>query len=112
MIADGAGRQFDAVADDVVLDRLERKNLLLIRSLEREEFIDRQFGIENGLCEKSIFLSSSFHSYIGKSTIQHSSKRSFCDEPKVFADLGARRAGEFDEALRLAGDEEHGVAVL
>ena len=28
------------------------------------------FGIENGLCEKSIFFSSSFHSYIGKSTIQ------------------------------------------
>ena len=30
-------------------------------------------GIEKGLCEKSIFLSSSFHSYIGKSTIQQSS---------------------------------------
>ena len=29
-----------------------------------------KFGIENGLCEKSIFLSSSFHSYIGKSTTQ------------------------------------------
>ena len=33
-------------------------------------------GIENGLCEKSIFFSSSFHSYIGKSTIQQRSKRS------------------------------------
>ena len=29
-------------------------------------------GIENGLWEKSIFFSSSFHSYIGKSTIQQS----------------------------------------
>ena len=29
-----------------------------------------KFGIENGLCEKSIFFSSSFNSYIGKSTIQ------------------------------------------
>ena len=34
------------------------------------------FGIENGLWEKSIFFSSSFHSYIGKSTIQQNSKRS------------------------------------
>src|SRR3954463_16438678 len=33
-------------------------------------------GIENGLCEKSTFLSSSLYSYIGKSTIQASSKRS------------------------------------
>src|ERR1700759_1036387 len=33
-------------------------------------------GIENGLCEKSTFLSSSLYSYIGKSTIQASSNRS------------------------------------
>ena len=32
-------------------------------------------GMENGLWEKSIFFSSSFHSYIGKSTIQQNSKR-------------------------------------
>ncbi len=32
--------------------------------------------MENGLWEKSIFFSSSFHSYIGKSTIQQNSKRS------------------------------------
>ena len=38
------------------------------------------FGIENGLWEKSILFSSSFHSYIGKSTIQQNSKRSFCDK--------------------------------
>src|SRR4051812_31776744 len=33
-------------------------------------------GIENGLCEKSTFLSSSLYSYIGNSTIQASAKRS------------------------------------
>src|SRR6516225_3024098 len=33
-------------------------------------------GIENGLCEKSIFLFSSSYSYIGKSTTQASSYRS------------------------------------
>ena len=68
------------------------------------------FGIENGLCEKSIFFSSSFHSYIGKSTIQHNSKRSLATRPKLLADLGARGTGELHEVLRLAGDEEHGVA--
>src|ERR1041384_2910312 len=36
-----------------------------------------RFGIENGLCEKSPFFSSSFHSYIGKSTIQQNSNLSF-----------------------------------
>ena len=64
------------------------------------------FGIENGLCEKSIFFSSSFHSYIGKSTIQHSSNRSLVDKLELFANLGARGPGELDEVLRLAGDEE------
>src|ERR1700709_93763 len=34
------------------------------------------WGIENGLCEKSIFFSFSSYSYIGKSTIQASSNRS------------------------------------
>ena len=39
------------------------------------------FGMENGLWEKSIFFSSSFHSYIGKSTIQQNSNRSFAMRP-------------------------------
>src|SRR2546425_11309346 len=39
------------------------------------------FGIENGLWEKSILFSSSFHSYIGKSTIQQNSKRSLAIMP-------------------------------
>ena len=32
------------------------------------------------------------------------------DQVELLADLGARRAREFHEVLRLAGDEEHGVA--
>ncbi len=31
------------------------------------------WGAENGLCENWIFFSSSFHSYMGKSTIQQNS---------------------------------------
>ena len=42
-----------------------------------------KFGIEKGLCEKSILFSSSFHSYIGKSTIQQNSKTPFFDESSV-----------------------------
>src|SRR4029077_13530765 len=41
-----------------------------------------KFGIEKGLWEKSIFFSSSFHSYIGKSTIQQNSKQSFLERPR------------------------------
>src|ERR1051325_8614941 len=46
------------------------------------------FGIENGLWEKSIFFSSSFHSYIGKSTIQQKSKRALGVEIRPPPPLG------------------------
>ena len=38
-------------------------------------------GIENGLCEKSIFFSSSFHSYCGKSVIQQKANWSLSTRP-------------------------------
>ena len=34
------------------------------------------------------------------------------DQAKFLADLCARRAGELDKILRLAGDKEHRIAVL
>ena len=68
------------------------------------------FGIENGLWEKSIFFSSSLHSYIGKSTIQQNSKRSLSMRSSSSPTLRARGPGELHELLRLAGDEEHRVA--
>ena len=68
------------------------------------------FGMENGLWEKSIFFSSSLHSYIGKSTIQQNSKRSLATRPSSSPIRRAREPGEFHEILRLAGDKEHGVA--
>ncbi len=34
------------------------------------------------------------------------------DKVEVLTDFGARRTGKLDEFLRLAGDEEHRVAVL
>ena len=60
--------------------------------VEREELVDAMFGIENGLCEKSIFFSSSFHSYIGKSTIQQKLEAVLVDQAELLADLGARAA--------------------
>ena len=68
------------------------------------------FGIENGLWEKSIFFSSSFHSYIGKSTIQQNSKRSLAIRPSSSPTLVRAGPANLHELLRLAGDEEHRVA--
>ena len=70
------------------------------------------FGIENGLCEKSIFLSSSFHSNIGKSTIQQISKRSCAIRFSSSPTLVRAEPANLYEILRLAGDEETGVADL
>ncbi len=91
VVADRAGRQLDAVADDVVLKRLDDEDLVLVLGSSARNSSTGKFGIENGLCEKSIFFSSSFHSNIGKSTIQQNSKRSFVDEVELLADFGARR---------------------
>ena len=68
------------------------------------------FGIENGLWEKSIFFSSSFHSYIGKSTIQQNSKRSLSMRLSSSPTLVRAGPANFTNSLRLAGDEEHRVA--
>src|SRR5665213_1295574 len=75
MVADRAGRQFGAVADDVVLDRLEVKQRILVVRIERQKLLRLHVRHRERVWEKSIFFSSSFHSYIGKSTIQQNSKR-------------------------------------
>ncbi len=73
MVADPRRGDLEAVAGDVVLVGLDRERVL---DFAASSAASSPCGIENGLCEKSIFFSSSFHSYIGKSTIQASSKRS------------------------------------
>ena len=70
------------------------------------------FGIENGLWEKSIFFSSSFHSYIGKSTIQQNSKRSLSIRPSSSPILVRAAPASLAARGRLAGGEEHRVAGL
>ena len=68
------------------------------------------FGIENGLCEKSIFFSSSFHSYIGKSTIQQNSKRSLSMRPSSSPILVRAAPASLAARRVLSGSEEHGIA--
>ena len=70
-------------------------------------------GIENGLWEKSIFFSSSFHSYIGKSTIQQNSNTSVLAESELRCRCGcARRPRVSRPASSLSAGEEHRVAGL
>ena len=110
VITDRARRQFDAVADDVVLDRLDRQQLVLVVRIEREEFLDRQVRHRErvvGEVDLLLFLVPLVHREIDDPA---ELEAVLGDQPKLFADLRARRAGEFDEILRLAGDEEHGVA--
>ena len=60
-----------------------------------------RFGIENGLWEKSIFFSSSFHSYIGKSTIQQKSKRSLAIRPSSSPTLARARPANLTKSFGL-----------
>ena len=87
-------------------------NALIVQRAHVLQRLRPPCGIENGLCEKSTFFSSSFHSNIGKSTIQANSNRASSTSLRSCADLGAREAGEFGELVRIAGDEERRVARL
>src|SRR6516164_8129280 len=60
------------------------------------------FGMENGLWEKSIFFSSSFHSYIGKSTTQQNSKRSLATRPSSSPNLLRTAAASLAAAAGLS----------
>ena len=106
MVADAARRELVAVAGDVVLERLDRERILPLSASSPP------CGIEKGLCENSTFFSSSSHSYIGKSTTQANSNRSLVDKLQILADFHAREPGEFGEFVRIASDEERGVARL
>src|SRR6476620_9861688 len=56
-------------------------------------------GMENGLWEKSIFSSSSFHSYMGKSTTQQNSKRSAAMRPSSEPSLVRARPAKSTNSL-------------
>ena len=64
------------------------------------------------MCEKSIFLSSSFYSYIGKSTIQQNSNTSVLESPRSVPTRMRAAPASFAARLFLVGREEHRVAGL
>ena len=75
-----AGGELVAVADDVVLEGQDAEDRFLVLRVSARN-ARSMFGIENGLWEKSMRFSSSFHSYIGKSTIQQNANWSFSARP-------------------------------
>jgi hypothetical protein len=83
VIADAAERDLEAVAGDIILEGLDGRGVL------RSSASSPPCGMEKGLWEKSTFLSSSFHSNIGKSTIQASSKRFSSTSLSIRADPGS-----------------------
>ena len=112
VIADRAGGQLHAVADDVVLDRLDAEDLVAVGGVEREKFLGRAVRHRErvvGEVDLLLLLVPLVHRKIDDPA---ELEAILVDQTEFFADLGARRAGEFVKRLRLAGDEEHGVAVL
>ena len=78
--------------------------------VERQEASGSMAGIENGLCEKSIFFSSSFHSYCGKSTIQQKANWFLSPSPSS-SPMRTRALPASAAALSsVASREEDGVA--
>ena len=88
-----------------------REDALLVRVVEGEELLAaRSFGIENGLCEKSILFSSSFHSYIGKSVIQQNANWSLSPRPSSSPMRMRALPASAAAFASVAGGEEHRVA--
>ena len=79
-----SGRWLRIAPDDssMPLQTMSYWNALMVSGSWLSSASSPPCGIEKGLWEKSIFFSSSFHSYIGKSTIQQNSKTSFLLTPR------------------------------
>ena len=110
MVADGAGRKLNTVADDVVLDCLDRQELLIVFCIEGEEFLNREVRHRKGIVREIdllFFLVPLVHREIDDPA---EFETVFGDQSKLFANLGARRAGKLDKGAGLAGDKETSIA--
>ena len=79
--------------------------------IEREEFVDRHVRHRERIVREVdllLFLVPFVHREVDDPA---ELEAVLGDQIELVADLGARRTGELDEVLRLAGDEEHGIAV-
>ena len=107
VVADRAGRQLDAVADDVVLERLDGQRILGLQRLQpalrHGERVVAEVDLSGVLVELE-------HREIDDPAERGSAFSSI--SPSSSPSLRAHRAGEFRRRVLLAADEEHGVAVL
>src|ERR1700728_2643078 len=111
MIADGAGRKLDAVADDVVLNRLEAEYFVAVIGIEREKFLRWQIRHRKRIVGEVDFFLLFIPLVHWKVDNPAQFKTIFVDQAEVFGNLRPRQAGEFEKSLRLAGNKEHSIAV-
>ena len=86
VVPDGAGGQLDAVAHDVVLVGVDRERIFRLQGFQAA--LRHREGVVG---EGRPFSSSSFHSYIGKSTIQAELEAVLVDERQLASDAGCGR---------------------
>ena len=112
MVADRAGGKLHAVADDVVLDRLESEHLFAVGGFEREELLGRQVRHGKRIVREVDFLLLLVPLVHRKVDDPAEREPVAVDQPELLADPGARGARELEKLLRLAGDEEDRIAVV
>ena len=78
--------------------------------IEREEFLDRHVRHRERVVREVDFLLLLVPFVHREIDDPAELEAVLGDQAELLADLGARRAGELDEILRLAGDKEAGVA--
>ena len=104
MVADGAGTQFRAVADDVVLERLDGQRILRVQRLQPA--LRQAEGVVAEI-DLAGFLVQLEHREIGDPA---EAERSLLDQPELFPEPRAHQASEFRGRVAFAGSEEHRVA--
>src|SRR5215831_6427360 len=110
VIADGAGGQFDAVTDDVVLDRLDGQDRLAVGEVEREEVLDRHVWHGKWVVGEVYSLLLLIPFVHGEIDDPAEFEAVFGDQAKLFADPAARGARKLGGGRRLVGGKEHAIA--
>src|SRR5262249_55807425 len=109
VISDRTRRQFDTVADDVVLDRLEAEDLVLIRRIKRQKLIRRHIRHREWIV-REVDLLLLFVPFVHREVDDPAELETVLGrKPKLAADFVAGGTGKFHKVTRLPGDEEHRV---
>src|SRR5579872_6016358 len=110
MVADRAGRQLHAVADDVVLNGPQRQQLFTIVGIERQKLFRLDVRHRERVMGEVdlLFLLVPFEHRKVDDPAQF--EPVLVDQVQLFTDLGAGEPCEFPEFVGIAGNEEGGVA--